>query len=312
MELRQLRYFVAVAEELHFGRAAARVHIAQPPLSQQIKGLEAELGVLLLQRTRRSVALTPAGAAFLEQARDILARAGQAAETARRVQAGEEGRLAVGFVNPAMDAFLARTVAAFRTRRPGVALTLVEAATVEQVEEVRAGRLDLGFIRLYGEPPAGLAVRLACREPYVLALPRGHRLARRDRVALFALQGEPVILTPARYGAALRAAMLTALARAGATPAPAQEARTKQTALSLVAAGAGLALVPESSRVWRREGVVFRPVEEGLPLVEMAAILPARGSHPLAREMAELAREFGEMGNPEAAPGQAPDRDGPD
>lgn len=310
MELRQLRYFVAVAEELHFGRAAARVHIAQPPLSQQIKGLEAELGVLLLQRTRRSVALTPAGAAFLDQARDILDRAGQAAETARRVQAGEEGRLAVGFVNPAMDAFLARVVAAFRTRRPGVALALAEAPTVDQEEEVRAGRLDLGFIRLFGAPPAGLTVQVACREAYVLALPRGHRLARQGRVALADLDREPVILTPPRYGAALRAAMLAALARAGARPAPAQEARTKHTALSLVAAGAGLALVPESSRVWRREGVVFRPVEAGLPVVEMAAILPARGSHPLARELAEMARDFGLGQSPGTAPGAEPDRTG--
>lgn len=293
MELRQLRYFVAVAEELHFGRAALRVHIAQPPLSQQIKALEADLGVVLLERTRRTVALTPAGASFLEQARDILEKAGQAAEQARRVQAGEEGRLAVGFVNPAMDAFLAQAVAAFRGHRPGVGLTLAESPTVDQVEDLRVGRLDLGFIRLHGQNLDGLAVEVAIREAYVLALPRGHRLARLSRVPLAALHAEPLILAPRRSGPKLREDMLTALARAGAVPAPAQEARTKQTTLSLVAAGIGLALVPESSQVWKRQGVLFRPVEGDLPVVEMASILPHRGVHPLARELAALARDAG-------------------
>jgi len=154
MELRDCQCFVAVAEELHFGRAAARLGMAQPPLSQRIRALEAELGAALFVRTSRMVALTPAGEAFWREARALLALAGEAAAVPRRVAAGLCGRLRVGFVNPAMDAFLSATLAIFRQNAPEVELVLREMGSREQGEALAAGRLDVGFLRLGGREPA--------------------------------------------------------------------------------------------------------------------------------------------------------------
>lgn len=276
MELRHLRYFLAVAEELHFGRAAARLHLAQPPLSQQIRALEEEIGARLLERTSRRVCLTPAGAAFLERAREVLRQAEEASRLARRIHAGEGGELAVGFMNPVMDAVLCRALAAFRASRPGVALRLRELPTPAQCDELRAGRLDVGFIRLAaGLDLNGLDIRTVLREPYVLALPEGHRLEALAVVPLAEIAAEPLILFPRQAMPALYDAMLATLRVRGGEPSISQEVGGKHAALSLVAAGFGLCLVPASARDWARRGVALREVEPGLPEVEMAAAWPS-------------------------------------
>lgn len=293
MELRDCQCFVAVAEELHFGKAAARLGLAQPPLSQRIKALEEEIGAKLFARTSRSVALTPAGEAFWREARIVLEAAERAGETARRVALGLAGKVTVGFVNPAMDAFLSAILAKFRQEAPDVELVLRELSTREQTASLATGRLDVGFFRQAGQDAPGVAVTVVWREPYLLALPAGHGLAGRGRLDLASLDGEALLLPPRRAGPALRAALEAALARAGAGVVVAQEAVSKFTMLSLVAAGVGLALLPASVRVWRRAGVVFRELSPGLPLVELAAGLPLGRDNPAAARLVAMAAQAG-------------------
>jgi len=294
MELRDCRYFAAVAEELHFGRAAARLNMAQPPLSQRIRALEEEIGARLFARPSRSVALTPAGEAFWREVRGILALADKAGETARRVALGLSGRLTVGFVNPATDAFLAAALARFRGLAPDVELELREMPTRAQADALIAGRLDVGFLRYAGQDIPGVTVTVVSREPYILALPAGHALARRARAPLAGLDGMPMILPSRGQLPILADAMAAAFARAGATPVAVQEAASKFTMLSLVAAGIGLALLPASVRVWKRRGVVYRDIEGDLPRVELAAAVPAgRDSASAARLIGAALEEAG-------------------
>jgi len=297
MELRHLRYFITVAEELHFGRSATRLHMAQPPLSQQIRALEDELGARLFLRTSRSVRLTPAGQAYLDEARAVLARVDEAGRQARRIHQGEAGELTVGYMVPVMDAVLCRALAVFRAQRPGVGLRLRELPTGTQLEELRAGRLDLGFIRLVaaagsglqGQNLEGLTTRVVAREPYVLAVPEGHRLAGFPCVPLDEVALEPLILFARASMPALHEAVLQALRAGGAEPRIAQEAPGKHASLALVAAGLGVCLVPASAGCWQRQGVVLRPVTPGLPMVEMAAAWRGDQTHPAALALAALA-----------------------
>lgn len=258
MELRHLRYFVAVADELHFGRAAARLHVAQPALSQQVRRLERELGVELLARTKRRVALTPAGRLFLVEARRTLGRAEEAVAVARRAAAGEEGRLRIGYVDSALWGTLPGALRVFRERYPAVALNLSERLPLEQGKRLAAGELDVGI----GPPPPGgeLAHELFEEEAYVVALPTGHARAGADEVELADLAGEPWVMTPARVQSRTRQVLLGACAAAGFTPRVRQVARQMDAIVALVGAGLGVALVPASARRVAREGVVFRPV----------------------------------------------------
>ena len=305
MELRHLRYFIAVAEELHFGRAAARLHIAQPPLSQQIRALEEELGVRLLERTSRSVALTPAGSAYLAEARAVLSRVDEAGRQARRIHLGQAGELCVGYMNPVMDAVLCRALASYRAQRPEVALRLRELPTPQQLLELRAGRLDVAFIRFVGQEAivgagqrphhdlSGLATRLVAREPYVLALPEGHHLARLETIPLREVAKQPLILFPRQGMPALHDAMIEALRASlgpgGGEPHISQEVSGKHASLALVAAGFGLCLVPASANDLLRRGVVLRNVEPGLPIVCMAAAWPTGSLNPARDALVELA-----------------------
>ena len=226
MELRHLKYFVAVAEELHFSRAAERVGIAQPPFSQQIKGLEEEVGAPLLLRTKRRVELTAAGRAFLTEARKVLAQAGHALDMARRAARGEVGQLVVGFVSSAVYGKFASVFGLMRARHPDVALVLQDLTSEEQVEAMKAHRLDVGLVR----PPVLMAeaftLRVIGREPLVAALPETHPLAKRKRLELAALAGEPFLLVPRHLGPGFYDQIIGLCARAGFTPKLVQEART--------------------------------------------------------------------------------------
>ena len=268
MELRHLRYFVAVAEELHFGRAATRLRIAQPALSQQVQQLERELGVLLLARSRRAVALTEPGRLFLTEARRTLAQAAGAADIARRAAAGEAGRLRVGYVDVALWGVLPDVLRAYRERHPVVAVTLHERLPRQQLAMLRTGSLDVGI----GPPPPAGTIETApvSDDPVMVALPAGHRLGAHDSVDLAELAADPWVLVPTRVSTRLGTLVTTACAAAGFTPRVAQEARQLDALVALVSAGLGVTLVPSAAERVRRPGVVFRRlrgVDLRLPLV---------------------------------------------
>jgi DNA-binding transcriptional LysR family regulator len=279
MELRQLAYFVAVAEELHFRRAAARLHMSQPPLSLQIRRLEEELGCPLLRRDRRSVELTPAGRAFLEDARSVLAEVAAAAEHARKVHAGQTGLLRVSFVGSALLAVVPGMVHRFRMKRPEVELQLSERPSQDQIRALGAGELDIGLMPLPVEGGA-LDVRVLARERTIAALPAGHALASYKRVPLRRLADEPQILFPRSQAPGLHDRLLSAMSRTGASPWVAQYASETQTIIALVAAGVGVALVQASVQRLALPGVVYRPVAAA-PVVELAAIVRLGEQDPL-------------------------------
>jgi len=282
MELRQLRYFVAVAEELHFRRAAERLHISQPPLSQQIRALEDEIGFTLLRRTRRRVELTPAGAAFLRDARTLLGELSGAVATARRIDAGQSGRLRVNFVGSALLSIVPGTVERFRAARPGVEIELHERATIEQLRAVRAGLADVGLVRPPIEDDGELRVQTVLRERTVAALPSGHELAALRRVPLRRLAAEPLVLFPRDQAPGFHDLLIDSLAAAGAAPRVIQYAPEMLTIIGLVAARAGVSLVPESVRRLALEGVSYRPVA-GAPLSELVSVTRAADDSVLAR-----------------------------
>jgi DNA-binding transcriptional LysR family regulator len=282
MELRQLRYFVAVAEELHFRRAAARLHISQPPLSQQIRALEDELGFGLLVRTRRRVELTPAGAAFLRDARTVLGELEGAVATARRIDAGQSGRLRINFVGSALFSIVPRMVERFRRSRPGVEIELHERATLEQLRAVRAGMADVGLVRPPIERDVGLRIETVLRERTVAALPTAHALAALRRVPLRRLAAEPLVLFPREQAPGFHDLLIDSLAGADSVPRVIQYAPEMLTIIGLVAAGTGVSLVPESVQRLALDGVTYRPVS-GAPRSELVAITRADDDTSLVR-----------------------------
>ena len=282
MELRQLRYFVAVAEELHFRRAAERLHISQPPLSQQIRALEDELGFALLERTRRRVQLTPAGEAFLRDARAILGELEGAVATARRIDAGQTGRLRIGFVGSALLSIVPGTVERFRSSRPGVAIELRERSTVDQLRAVSAGVIDVGLVRPPIEDEAGLRAETVLRERTIAALPAGHALASSNRVSMRRLAAEPLVLFPRAQAPGFHDLLIGALAGTGAGPHVIQYAPEMLTIIGLVAAGTGVSLVPASVSRLALDGVAYRPVTAA-PRSELAAITRADDDSALVR-----------------------------
>jgi DNA-binding transcriptional LysR family regulator len=259
MELRHLRAFAAVAEELHFGRAAARLHMAQPPLSQQIKHLERDLGVLLLERTTRQVRLTNAGAVFLEHARRVLAEADRARESVLLTEQGERGEIRVGLTGVTTWRLLPRMTRAYRSRYPLVRLELHPAVfSAAQLSALLDGSIDVGFLRAPVPPP--LASRMLMNEQLVAVIPEEHPLGARSSVALADLAEENFVSYPARQGSSLRDAAMRACAEVGFWPRVVQEAPDTYTVVALVGAAVGVALLPASAEKLQLEGVVFRPV----------------------------------------------------
>lgn len=266
MELRHLRYFVTVAEQLHFGRAAAALHISQPPLTRQIKQLEHELGVTLFERSNRRVELTAAGKVALEDAQRVLAQADALGTRAREVSRGSLGELSVGFISVADYNVLPPLLQAYRSRYPRVRLSLREATSDVQLEALRAERLDIGIV-LAPVSDAQLAFRPLLHEPLVAALPASHRAGSLTRLPIKLLAAQPFILFPRPLAPGLYDAIIGACNRAGFEPAIAQEAIQMQTIVSLVSVGMGVALVPASLMHLRRTGVIYKPLQEKTPLV---------------------------------------------
>jgi DNA-binding transcriptional LysR family regulator len=290
MELRHLRYFVTVAEELHFGRAAQRLHLSQPPLSMQIKALEQELGAQLLERSQRRVELTPAGQVFLKEAREILARVEQAGDAARRAARGEVGELIVGFVTIADYNLLPQTLSAFRARNPGIRLVLREATSDAQLRELVEQRMDVGFV-ITPVVDERLALLPLLREPLVAALPRQHPLARgRGPLSLARLQDLPFILFPRHMAQGLYDDIVSFCRLAGFSPRVEQEAVQMQTIVSLVSSGLGVALIPASLRHLGRTGVVYRSLSETSPSTEIALAWRARDTRAALQRFLETVR----------------------
>ena len=292
MELRHLRYFLAVAEERHFGRAADRLHIAQPPLSRQIRQLEAEIGVQLLTRTTRRVDLTEAGEAYAERARAILAAADDANEEAKRIAAGEQGTVDIGFTGSATYELLPRVSRAVATRLPDLHLRLHgELLTPDQVSGLNDGRLDLGLLRPPVRDPQIHTERLAS-EALIAALPDSHRLAAADSIALADLAEERFISYPSGQRSVVHDAGLAACAEAGFTPRIVQEAAQTSALVSLVAAGLGVALVPESVSHLSIGGVTYRPIRGTPPRVELVAAYRAGNASPHVARVLQIVRSL--------------------
>ncbi|ANC90553.1 LysR family transcriptional regulator [Azospirillum humicireducens] len=293
MDFRQISCFVAVAEELHFGRAAARLNLSQPPLSQQIKGLEDRLRVRLFERNRRSVRLTPAGEAFLPYAHQVLNAAAAGADAARRVAGGEIGELRIGYSASALysDEVLA-TIARYRRRYPAVEIRLVENTTRTCTREVEAGRVDLAIVRgplpeTAEGWPADRRIVVSC-ERLLVALPADHALAGRDRLALAELGDERFVIMARQLGTALNDLLDRLFAAAGLRPRIALETAEMASLLGLVGAGAGIAIVPEAVTGHRSGHVAFRPLTDRNAEVELFLLLPPLPSPTAVRLRAEM------------------------
>ena len=271
MELRHLRYFQAVAEERHFGRAALRLHMAQPPLSQQIRHLEDELGVLLLRRSTRRVDLTPAGEVYLERVRDVLAAVAAAGEEARRVDAGLEGRLSVGCVGSATYSLMPAFARALREELPGIDFTFRgEMLVPDQLVALRGGSIDLALLRTPLDDESGLVVRHLRRERLLVALPDGHRLVGRQRIRLADLREEDFIVHAGGRRSMMHGLVVDLCRSAGFDPRVRHEVAETSTLVTFVAAGLGVAIVPEPVAELGVTGATYRPLTARGAKVDLA------------------------------------------
>ncbi|MFF1925997.1 LysR family transcriptional regulator [Streptomyces sp. NPDC058221] len=287
MELRHLSAFVAVADELHFGRAAKRLRMAQPPLSQQIRQLEKELGVQLFERNTRSVRLTSAGESFLQPVLTVLDDLDIAVRAAKAAGRGEYGRVSIGFAGASSHETLPQLTRAVRAAHPGIELVMTGQTYANvALGRVADGSLDLGFVRLPVTQP-GVTCRVIDEEELVCALPSDHPLAARDSVPIEVLAGEPFVSFPANTGSTVRDAMVGACEAAGFNPRVVQEAPDSYTILALVAAGVGVTLTVTSVQHIQQNGLVYRPLA-GPPIRRQAA-LAWRADNPSAALRAVLA-----------------------
>ena len=288
----QLRYFSAVAERLHFGRAAQALHISQPPLSRAIRALEAQLGVPLLRRNRRRVELTAAGERLLDETRRLTAQLERALSGLRAMAAGEEGRLRIGFVSLADYGVLPGLLKAYKAARPRVRLALREMLSPEQAAALQAGALDFALLLPPVHGAADLDHLVVQRERFVVALPARHRLARARRLAMRALAGEPLVMVPREIAPGLYDIVANLAAKAGFSLNVAQEAIQMQTVVSLVSSGLGAAVVPASVANLGRRGVIYRELADAHPRLDVWLAWPRRPLEGAAQDLLALARQL--------------------
>lgn len=287
LDLFQLRCFVAVAEELHFGRAARRLHMTQPPLSRQIQLLEQAVGVQLLERTSRSVRLTAAGAVLLRDAAGLLRQAQNAAEAAARTGRGEAGRVVVGYTAVTGYALIPGLLAAAGRALPDIRIVLEEMVSSEQLRALEEDRLDLGFVRpLHAAGP--LRYQRVAREPMLLALPAKHPLARKRRVRMEDLAGQPLIMYSEREGRYFHEKILALFAASASQPDYVHHIGQTHTIMALVRAGIGLAIVPASARQLRFEQVVFQPLWQPDVMAEIYLAWRGEERNPALRPLREF------------------------
>ncbi len=291
LELRHFLYFVAVAEDLHFGRAAARLNIVQPALSMQVKALEEMLGVRLLRRTNRHVELTAAGRVFLDEVRDILAQVDHAAEGAGRAGRGEFGKIRISYSgNAAYAGVMSAAISRFRQRYPEVEILLQEMPTRAQFKELREGRLDLGYVTLFSlEIPADLQIFPVGTWPWMVALPGGHPQAKRDVIDLQLLADELFLV----YSDSDEDLELLPILRrfGGFHPRKIQRLSNTMTIMTMIAAGLGVAIVPATLSKILVENVVYRPLPENGEGAELAIACQAEGRTPIIENFIRLSRD---------------------
>jgi DNA-binding transcriptional LysR family regulator len=290
VELRHLRYFLAVAEECHFGRAAERLHMAQPPLSQQIRQLESELGVTLLRRSTRRVELTPAGTAYLERVREILAEVDRAGVEAQRIASGLEGRLVVGCVGSATYSLLPAFARTLRDMLPRVDIAFRgELLVPEQVEALGARRIDLALLRPPVDDPS-IHVELLRRERLIVALPDDHPLAARRRLRVEDLRDHNLVVHASRGRSVMHGIVDELCREAGFVPSVAHEVAETSTLLTFVAAGLGVAVVPEPVSELGVPGVTCRPLASPAAHVDLAVGVREGDDSPVLDRALELLR----------------------
>jgi DNA-binding transcriptional LysR family regulator len=260
IDLRLLRQYIAVAEELHFHRAAARLNMSQPPLTAAIRRLEEEIGAELIERGNRTVGLTAAGAVFLEEARRTVAQADRAVAAAREAAEGRSGVVRLSYIGSALYGRLPERIRQFRQSFPTVRLEMREATSAQQVVLLRDGQSDVGVVIPPVPDTGDLVFQNFDTDRLVIALPRGHRLARADELVLSDLADEPFVLWPAAEGRGFHLRVVRLCADAGFVPRVVQEAHQMQAVLSLVAVEAGVSMVPASMRVFRPDDVVYREI----------------------------------------------------
>ncbi|MDH4710026.1 LysR substrate-binding domain-containing protein [Pseudomonas aeruginosa] len=290
MELRHLRYFIAVAEELHFGRAAERLGISKPPLSQQIQALEEEIGARLFERTNRRVELTDAGRLFLDESRQVLAQVDKAVLLARRAHLGELGELKIGFTSSApFTSTIPSSIHAFRKAYPDVHLDLQEMSSRQVLKALLEESLQVGVIRPLALPDAVHWVELF-REPLVAVLRADHPLAAgsEDGLAIAALAEEPFVFFPRSYGTGLYDQVIALTRQAGFSPRIAQEASEAMTIIGLVSAGLGVSILPASFRRTRVDGVVYRTLSDPEATTAVWLVRRQNEGSPLALSFIDL------------------------
>ncbi|MER1219374.1 LysR substrate-binding domain-containing protein [Pseudomonas aeruginosa] len=290
MELRHLRYFIAVAEELHFGRAAERLGISQPPLSQQIQALEEEIGARLFERTNRRVELTDAGRLFLDESRQVLAQVDKAVLLARRAHLGELGELKIGFTSSApFTSTIPSSIHAFRKAYPDVHLDLQEMSSRQVLKALLEESLQVGVIRPLALPDAVHWVELF-REPLVAVLRADHPLAAgsEDGLAIAALAEEPFVFFPRSYGTGLYDQVIALTRQAGFSPRIAQEASEAMTIIGLVSAGLEVSILPASFRRTRVDGVVYRTLSDPEATTAVWLVRRQNEGSPLALSFIDL------------------------
>lgn len=292
MDLRQMRYFLAVAEERHVGRAAERLHMAQPPLSRQIQALEGELGARLFVRTPKGVELTEAGRTLLAEVPNLLALAQRAADRTRLAGQGLVGRLDVGLFGSGVLDVIPRLLARFHAARPQVRIALHNLTKAEQLQALRERRIAVGFNRLVPDEP-GIVVRTVLREPLVVALPETHALAARKRLRIRDLDGQPMIVYPNVPMRGLAQEVADAFKAEGAQLVVEQEVEDVLTAIALVASGFGVAVTTQSATNLRLPGVAFRPlVSRQLKDLELACLWRQGDGSPILAAFLQVLEDF--------------------
>lgn len=296
MEMHQLRYFVAVAEERHFGRAAARENIAQPPLSQQIRKLEREIGAQLFYRTRRFVKITEAGSALLPTARHILQAAKEGKTLAQRAHRGEFGRLVLGFVHSASITYLPKLIGPFRAKNPGIEIAFVEMTVSEQLEALARGVIDIGVAR----PPVDEAELISWsvqKEPFCIAVPAESTLAAKVSAKMADLRDEQVVFYPRHRSPAFHDQLLRLFTSSGIAPRVGVEANTMYTAIGLVGTGAGIAIVPRSFSSIDLPSVKYLTLENTDETAELHLVHRKDTSNPSALNLIAFAKSQSLMEN---------------
>lgn len=302
MELRHLRYFRAVGEELHFGRAAERLHVAQPPLSQQIRHLERELGVTLLERNTRRVELTPAGVDYLRRVVAILDAVDDASHHARRIADGAEGRLTIGCVGSATYSLLPQLVRVLREDLPGIDVSVRgEMLAPAQITALLSGEIDLALLR----PPVSrsdLLVHTVRRDRLLVALPQGHDLTSRSALSLTDLRDEDFVAHAGRSRSVMNSLLTAMCGDAGFVPRVRHEVEETSTLVTLVAAGLGIAVVPDPTASLDLAGVCYRPLTPAQLGIDLVAAHAAQANSPLITRVLAVLRD---ITRPERASGQA-------